>query len=196
MGKSLIIILVVGLFALVGYSVYSALPLVRPQVQKIISWRPTPPSPTVQPQVTASPSATITTPTPTDLFANSLSITDYLQSKIGMKGFNGNVYCAYKVLDSSGSKPQTLYLLALCQEYYEKNTAKLPGTGIVVPVALSLKWTGEAFDITSHKTPAPGSEYETSLRSIFPQTLAGEILTDKFATDIKLLQQKVDSAVY
>jgi hypothetical protein len=113
-----------------------------------------------------------------------------------MKGFNGNVYCAYDVLKRTEPKPDSLYLLVLCQEYYEKLKTKYPGTGITVPLSLSLKWNGEGFEITGHKIPKMGANYEASLKSIFPADLAQNINSDKYSENIKALQQKVDSAVY
>lgn len=188
--------------ALTGYAVYSAYPMIAPKLNTLTNKTPEP-APTVSatPAMTASPSALISplpdiVTTAQSEFENNLTINDYLKSKVAIKGFSGNVYCAYDILSETGSRPEILYLLALCQEYYEKQQTKYPGTGLVVPIALQLKWAGDSFTVIKHQTPKMGSAYEADVRSIFPTALAQNILSDKYSLQIKSLQQRVDSAVY
>ncbi len=203
MSKSLIVILIIAILALAGYAVYSAYPLIAPKLNALTNQAAVVPSPTISatPAVTASPSAVIS-PNPTPIaipksqLENNLTINDYLKSKVAIKGFDGNVYCAYEILAETGAHPDTLYLLALCQEYYEKQQTKYPGTGVIVPIALQLKWVGDSFTIVKHQTPKLGSDYAADVRSIFPSAIAQNILNDKYSLQTKNLQQKVDSAVY
>jgi hypothetical protein len=102
---------------------------------------------------------------------------EYLAVNVGAASFGGKVFCAYEELateqDAEGT---TLYLWALCIEYYQDGGGFEQGTGVSVPVAIFLRNREGSLVITEHKGPGSGTDYGKDVRSIFPQSSWPEIL--------------------
>jgi hypothetical protein len=92
-----------------------------------------------------------------------------LTDRIGIASFGGEPFCSYELLmplhtDVNGTIK--VYLQVLCQEYYENNGDLQSGTGISIPVALTLEEREEGWSV-EHQTPEAGN-WGPSLREIFP----------------------------
>lgn len=97
-------------------------------------------------------------------------IKDYLHQKVASRGFNGQVYCEYDVLDAEIADVNgKLYLWAFCQEYYRKGEKLESGTGGSFPVVLTIRRENNQVDIVSHQKPRDGSLYATDMPVMFSQ---------------------------
>jgi hypothetical protein len=200
MGKSFVVILLLLLLGLGGYSVYRSWPYLSPRLQvlkaSLANIKPDSGSNSDSGSTPAPTVAVSPTPEPKISFTDNQVITQYLQTNVAVKSHEGTAVCAYKILALNEPQPQRLYLLSLCQEYYEKSGQKVPGTGIVIPVALNLTWTDSSFSIQSHTVPESGSKFSSSMKQIFPDDINNYFTSDQYATDVTALQQTVNSAVY
>jgi hypothetical protein len=107
------------------------------------------------------------------------SIKDYLQQKVASKGFNGNVYCEYDVLDAEiAGVDGKLYLWAFCQEYYRKGQNLESGTGGSFPVVLKIREENNQIKVISHQKPRDGSLYATDMPVMFSKKALTIIAAD------------------
>jgi hypothetical protein len=153
MGK---IFLVLILLAFIGLAVYAGLKTV-PFLQTSFSSL----------SQVFHPSAT---PVPTPVISpDTAAINSYLISVLGIVSHpGGKVICAHRILEPSKPQSGYIYLWAVCQEYYSDNEIVKTGSGISVPISLTVNKTNNLLQITSHRSPRAGSSYAADLTSIFP----------------------------
>jgi len=92
-----------------------------------------------------------------------------LTDRIGIASFGGVPFCSYELLMPLQTKADgtiKVFLQVLCQEYYKDHGVLQSGTGISIPVALTLD-EREAGWYVEHQTPEAGN-WGPSLREIFP----------------------------
>lgn len=106
------------------------------------------------------------------------SITDYLTENIGIAGFGGKVFCAYEFLDADLQMDASVYVWALCQEYYWNQDALTSGSGISLPVALQTKSVGDKVEIIGHHIPRDGEYYGSDIREVFPRSTWPQIMPE------------------
>ncbi len=189
MGRSFIILLMLSIFGLIGFTLYRQLPLLKTaftssSISKIL--------PAKDPAPTFSPVPSTPTPVEPD-YENNLAINDYLVSHIALRIKNGDIYCAYSLLDKTDTK---VYLISMCEEFTRSSAGKLAlVSGQVIPVVLNVTIDGVSLTVKSHTTPQPGSAYASDVKTLFPAQIANTILSDKFAIISTFLQQKIDSQI-
>ena len=104
-------------------------------------------------------------------------IENYLAANICEASFGGNVFCAYDVLATEQEGDiTTLYLRALCLEYYQEQQSLDKGTGISVPVAVILHNRDSSLWVSEHRIPGDGIDYGKDVKVIFPQSIWPEII--------------------
>jgi hypothetical protein len=112
-------------------------------------------------------------------FASSPAIKIYLNTQVASRGFNGTAYCAYEVLGAEATdRGYSVYLWALCQEYYRKDNKLDVGTGSAFPVALVVQRNGDQFEAISHRQPRDGALYAEDLPNIFPKSIVDLLQSD------------------
>jgi hypothetical protein len=112
-------------------------------------------------------------------FASSQSIKTYLNTQVASRGFNGMAYCAYEVLGAEATdRGYSLYIWALCQEYYRKDNKLELGTGGSFPVALVVQRNGDQFEAISHRQPRDGALYAEDMPVIFPKNVLSILKSD------------------
>ncbi len=92
-----------------------------------------------------------------------------LTDRIGIASFGGEPFCSYELLmplqiDAKGTIK--VYLQVSCNEFYEKSGVLLRGTGISIPVALTLEEREEGWSV-ENQTPEAGN-WGPSIHEIFP----------------------------
>lgn len=101
----------------------------------------------------------------------------YLNRNCGYAGFGGKVFCAYWVLGTEGTGEAIKeYVWTVCEEYYVSDGNIRRGTGVMLPVALTLKEQGDGTRIISHKAPRNGTLYANDVRELFPKAIQRRIL--------------------
>ena len=93
-----------------------------------------------------------------------------LVDRIGVASFGGEPFCSYELfmpLQTETDGTIKAYMRVRCQEFYEDCGALLRGTGISVPVALTLEEREEGWSV-EHQTPTYGSAGGVSIYDIFP----------------------------
>jgi hypothetical protein len=109
-------------------------------------------------------------------FASLQSVKDYLSTKVATQGFGGKSFCAYDVLGATTTgQTTTLYLWALCQEYYRANQALQQGTGSSFPIAVTLNTTLKPVQVTGHRQPRDGALYAEDMPVIFPESVRAKL---------------------
>ena len=103
-------------------------------------------------------------------------INGYLVENIGIKGFDGEVFCAYETLEAGWSTKGEIYLWVLCLEYYWGQGSLVSGSGISLPVALQTHLDNDQLKITGHLIPRDGTYYGPDVREIFPRRAWSQIL--------------------
>jgi len=100
----------------------------------------------------------------------------YLESHLGVAGFGGKSFCAYKVMELDQSEERLReFVYAVCQEYYLKNGVVEEGTGLGLPVVLTLRRTGLMYQVVGHQTPGDGGQYSRDVERLFPKQTHREI---------------------
>jgi len=92
-----------------------------------------------------------------------------LVERIGIANFGGEPFCSYELLlpvHTEADGTIKAYLQVLCKEFYESSGVLLRGTGISVPVALTLDEREEGWSV-EHQMPEAGN-WGSSMREIFP----------------------------
>jgi hypothetical protein len=124
-----------------------------------------------QSQVTQAPSATTLA-----RFASLQPVKDYLSTKVATQGFGGKSFCAYDVLGATTTgQTTTLYLWALCQEYYHANQGLQQGTGSSFPISVTLNTAPMPAQVTSHRRPRDGALYAEDIPVIFPEYVRAKL---------------------
>jgi hypothetical protein len=105
-------------------------------------------------------------------FASAQSIKTYLATNVASRGFNGQSHCAYEVLGAEATdRGYSLYLWALCQEYYPKDNKLELGTGSSFPIALVVRRNGDQLEPVSHRQPRDGALYAEDMPTLFPKSV-------------------------
>lgn len=116
---------------------------------------------------------------------------DYLVEKIGVTGFGGKVFCAYKVLEIDGAGDDVKeYVYTLCQEYYQSGGELKKGTGLKLPVVLHVRKQGGVYKVLSHEAPRDAG-YKREVERLFPQKTLDEIFS--LESGGGKLQEEVDA---
>lgn len=110
----------------------------------------------------------------------------YVVDNWGESSFGGKAFCAYQVLDIETideGKYINEYLWATCQEYYLKDDKLETGTGISLPVALSIE-LDNTYKVKNHKVPRDGSMYSYDVEHIFPKRTQDEIFAHEIPNEL------------
>jgi hypothetical protein len=161
MGRFFAIVFFFALLASAAYVGYHSVPAVRNLVRTL-----------PVPALNSQPTPTVT-PIPVESPADTTAINSYLVSTLGLSSHSGGkVVCAHRLLDPTTSSGRTLYIWAICQEYYQSPDGSVtPGTGISVPVSLVVSGNLDSLQVVSHRTPRAGDFYPLDIDSIFPPDL-------------------------
>lgn len=121
-----------------------------------------------------------------------------LVDRIGATAFGGEPFCSYELfmpLQTEIDGTIKAYMRVRCQEFYEDCGALLRGTGISVPVALTLEEREEGWSV-DHQTPTYGSAGGVSIYDIFPPQAWPRISapTDRTADGKTLSQNNIQQA--
>jgi hypothetical protein len=102
---------------------------------------------------------------------------DYLVTKVGVAGFGGKVFCAYKSLgvEESGDEVKE-YVYALCQEYSRSGGGVNKGTGLKLPLVLHLRKQGGSYAVLNHQAPRDAG-YKREIEQLFPREMQDEIFS-------------------
>jgi len=134
-----------------------------------------------------------------DLGAKLAGVTkSYLEKKIGLAAFGGKPFCGYRLLDveDHGSRV-TEYVNAICQEFYLKGNGRLEkGTGVALPLALTIARGDDGFEVLSHQEPRDGNEFKPDVEKIFPQRVQPEILSNSQWREAMMQQISADAEKY
>ena len=103
------------------------------------------------------------------------NIEDYLDTTIGISAFGGEVFCAYEPLKTEQGFEGTIYIWALCLEYYLEQGSLMTGSGISLPVALRIQGKNGQYEVVGHLVPRDGTYYGPDVRSIFPPSIWSQI---------------------
>lgn len=105
--------------------------------------------------------------------ADEQNITEYLDTKtedISSPFQGGKMYSAFKILGTDSNK---IYLWMLKYEYLEKSNELT--NGVSLPVVLNITTKNEKIIIENHRFPKDGTEYDTSLKELFPKNIRDNI---------------------
>ena len=123
----------------------------------------------------------------------------YLAVNVGAVAFGGKVFCAYNVLGTQQQEEiTTLYLWTLCQEFYQEQQQLRKGTGVSVPVSVTLENKGDSRQIIEYTIPRDGSYYGEDIKAIFPQSVWPKISPqsnqeiDEFNNYISILEASTE----
>ena len=100
----------------------------------------------------------------------------YLTENIGKTGFGGKAFCTYKALDIEETEQGVNeYLYVVCLEYYLNDGHLKMGTGLGLPVVLSLQKENKTYKAVGHKIPRDGSQNWHDIETLFPARTHGDI---------------------
>jgi hypothetical protein len=103
------------------------------------------------------------------------NIEKYLDTVIGISAFGGEVFCAYEPLKTEQGVEDTIFIWALCMEYYLEQDSLMIGSGISLPVALRIQGKNGQYKVIDHLMPRNGTYYGPDVRSIFPPSTWSQI---------------------
>jgi hypothetical protein len=113
---------------------------------------------------------------------NAISVIDeqvvekYLSEEVMNSNFGGEIFVAYEILETDKNEGE-IYLWALIQEYYEEGEALETGSGMSVPIVLSVSvHNNDSLEISSHSLPRDGSYYSEDIKEMFPKKIQNKIL--------------------
>lgn len=99
---------------------------------------------------------------------------DYIEKTVCLpaSASNRTTVCAAKVI---GDDRNHLYLYVYKAEYYYQDQ-KLSRIGVeMFPLSLEIERSGDEVDIVGHASPAEGTQYGSSMRDIFPNSVIEKI---------------------
>ncbi len=107
------------------------------------------------------------------------ALREHLEENLASPGFSGEMFCAYEVF---GGEPRgdtaVVYLWAECIEYYVEDGELKMGTGISLPLVLSVLPEDTGYSFVACAVPENGEQYAESVRRIFPKEYLGKILPE------------------
>lgn len=104
------------------------------------------------------------------------STKNYLDRNISIVGFDGKSFCSYEVLGFKESgEIVNEYLWVLCQEFYKENSNLKRGSGVSLPVALSIERQESNYKIVRHRIPRDGNLNSRDVEEIFPKSIHDKI---------------------
>ncbi len=113
---------------------------------------------------------------------NAISVIDeqvvekYLSEEVMNTNFGGEIFVSYEILETDKNEGE-IYLWALIQEYYEKGGALEEGSGMSVPIVLSVNvHNNDSLEILSHSLPRDGSYHSEDIKEMFPKKIQNKIL--------------------
>ncbi|QFT87702.1 hypothetical protein FIU87_03470 [Bacillus sp. THAF10] len=101
-------------------------------------------------------------------------IEKYLSEEMMNPNSGGKIFVAYEILATDKNEGE-IYLWALIEEYYKKGEFIGQGSGMSVPVVLTLSENDDSMEIKSHSLPSDGSFYEKSIKEMFPKKIHQKI---------------------
>lgn len=111
----------------------------------------------------------------------------YLEQQLMSPQFGGTVYCAYEQADEEWEGNQgKWYGWVFCLEFLEDGSE---GAGVSLPVVLDLERTEKEVKVTGHAVPEDGSDYEQSMRRLFPKQVREQL--SQLQGDVDHLEQEV-----
>ncbi|MBN2002993.1 MAG: hypothetical protein JXA21_06520 [Anaerolineae bacterium] len=104
-------------------------------------------------------------------------IEPHLVANVGVAAFGGVVFCPYQAMsvEQTTSTTTVAYLWVLCQEYYQGPSGLEKGSGVSLPVALTLQRSESGVVVSKHQVPGDGALYEKDVKMIFPQRVWPQI---------------------
>ncbi|WP_026675295.1 hypothetical protein [Alkalihalobacterium bogoriense] len=106
---------------------------------------------------------------------NEQIVEKYLSEEVMNPNFGGEIFVAYEILESDKNKGE-IYLWALIEEYYKKDEDIETGSGMSVPIVLSVRGhNNDSLEILSHSIPREGS-YPEDIKEMFPKKIQNKIL--------------------
>lgn len=86
------------------------------------------------------------------------------------------------------------YVWVLCQELYLSGGTVMEGTGVSVPVLVTMSGSGPSTTVTSWRMPRDGSAYAGDIRAMFPAAVAARALAQDVHPSPSLDQMKAVAA--
>ncbi|ADU29121.1 hypothetical protein [Evansella cellulosilytica] len=120
-------------------------------------------------------------------------IEKYLTEEIMTPNFGGAVFAEYEILETENDVEE-IYLWALIQEYYQKGEVIEEGSGMSVPIVLSVRKESQSTKIVSHSLPRDGSYFTDDIKEMFPRHIQNKIFeygSEHISKLIKDLEEKV-----
>ncbi|WNF38379.1 hypothetical protein RJD24_08145 [Bacillaceae bacterium IKA-2] len=102
-------------------------------------------------------------------------VENYLTEEVMNSNFGGEIFVAYEILETNKNKGE-IYLWALIEKYYKKGKNTEMGSGMSVPIVLSVSEHNDSLEILSHSLPRDGSYYSEDIKELFPKKIQDKIL--------------------
>lgn len=126
------------------------------------------------------------------------AIEKYLSEEMMNPNYGGEIFATYEILETDKNEDKNegeIYLWALIEEYYKKGESIEMGSGMSVPVVLSVRLQhDDTLEIISHSLPADGSYYLEDIKEMFPKKIQKKIL-DYSSNHITGLMEKMENKV-
>lgn len=100
---------------------------------------------------------------------------DWLARGLAGPNFGGRPYCGVDVLGMSADARRA-YVWVFCQELYLSAGQVQEGTGVSVPVLVTISGSGAGTLVMSWRMPRDGSAYPSDIKAMFPAAVASRAL--------------------
>jgi hypothetical protein len=108
-------------------------------------------------------------------------ILSYLEKRLLSLQFGGVIGCAYEPVSEEWDGEQgKAYGWVLC---IERLGDGIDGTGVSLPVVLTLTRSDADLEVTGHDIPADGTEYEASFQRLFPPSVRNRLSPENVNLD-------------
>lgn len=109
---------------------------------------------------------------------NKIDVENYINNHIGSRNIGRDLFSVYEVLDTE-EKDGLLkfYLWVRCSEYKNMNGDLQEGTGVSLPMVISVQNQGNNYKIINYETPTGTRHYEDEVKDLFPPQIHEEIFT-------------------
>ena len=102
----------------------------------------------------------------------------------------GKLYSAFTIL---GTDKDKIYIWLLKEEYKKDDTSTAQ-SGVSLPVVLYIKDNSNKIEITNHKIPKDGAEYEKDIKKLFPRNIIN-IINNNNNEGVKELEERIKNRV-
>lgn len=109
---------------------------------------------------------------------NKIHIENYINNHIGSRKIGGDLFSVYEVLDTEEKGGLIkFYLWVRCSEFKNINGDIQEGTGVSLPMVISVKKQSNNYKIINHETPIGTGHYEDEIKYLFLPQIHEEIFT-------------------